>query len=820
MGLFLLSLAAAAPVTSNELSVDPVNDLAWTDAGILGFRGSGTVVVLDEELNEIREFGTTRSTWGVDVAPDGQLLATQVWSGRVALYDVGEGKRVARVPKPSRWSSPTVFAGPHERYLVVQDGLIERDVQGATRVVGADVWLASDEHGGYRPDGTPFAWEQGRLHVYDSGGERVLATRGSVSFVRAVDDGFVLLDYDGSIEHVAMDGERTLQHTAPGLTMLDVSRDGRLLARPDPMGTAIEVVLLETGQRVAHIQSPAGGVYAMAFSPDGTQLVSSWFDGQVRIDTVPQRPGVELRASHGASPVVLEVSDAGDRVVAVWADGHVAAWDTETAAPIQELDVPLMPGWLGSVVDISPDGRWLVAGTQRGTVRRWDIDTGQVAPFVLPGGESQVLVSVASDGAVGVATGAWARSWDAEGALVGEAPVTWPGAFALEPGGERAVVADQQGALTVLDLRAGTVVATRPTTLYPALPLALSMPGPVRFVDGLGVHDWDVDTGEVTTSLTREASVAGLGTDAFVLQSWNTGSTELFDLSGSSLHTVDITTSPDWPQTPSILAAHPSGVAWADMYGHVIWSTPTGDRVLSGAQPEIWGIAPAGDALVVSTSRGVHALADGRAHALHDQGVLELAVVDGVVHGRDVEGTAYAWVAGTWASSTALASWPSGLDRQAYDVPGARLSRRQKRSLSGRVADCSDGSRVLSADYGWGDDSTVFLVSPSGDVTPGETGVMGQTKLACVDGPSGPMALIATSSGSLTLLDVETGARRGGLPGDGTPVLALAVSDDGSLFVGHASGALQVWSAEGEFQYRRLFFDDGTTLAHDGERLQ
>ncbi|MCP4804578.1 MAG: WD40 repeat domain-containing protein [Proteobacteria bacterium] len=811
--------ALATPLASRELASESISQVEWTEAGIIGLNTWGQVVVLDEGLGMIDAFDTSRTTWGLQVSPDGQLVATQVWRGRASLYDVSTGKRVVKVPKATRWSAPSVLPGVNDRYLVIEGSILERDLIGAERIVADGIWLASDEHAGYRDDGTPFAWEGGRLHVYDPAGERTLTTRSSAVSIEAVDGGFVLLDYDGSVERVGLDGERSSLHTGTGLGASAITRDGQTLARTDMSGTTIQFIDPDSGT-VLDTVAASSGVYDLSFSPDGERLVSVWMDGQVRIDSVPDGPRVDLSASRGVAPVHLKVSTDGRRAVAVWADGHVAAWDLATGAPLSSFDIPLFAGWGVGLVEVSADGTWLAAATSRGTVLRWNVDTGESFGPLLPGGESQVLVDLAEDGSLGVASASWVRTWNAEGELVGEFPATYPGALAVGPGGVTVVVADYQGSMTAFDAPTGEVLASRASDLYASVPLAIDVGETVRFVDGVGVWAWDLQTGEVEGVFMREASLASLAPGAMAFQSWNTGGTELFDEDGTSLMSISGATLPSYPLTPTLIAAHPTGVAWASLHGHVHWSTADESRVLTGAQPEIWGVAGTEDQLVVATSRGTYAL-DDAVHELSDQGLLELAVLDGVVYGRQIDGTTRAWKTGSWADAPTLEGWPVGTERQVgwgADLPGAKLKRRQRNAMSGRITDCPDGSRVLSADMSWGAASTVFVVDPEGKVIEADTAVSGQSRLECVATPDGVRAIVGTSGGAVTVLDVTTGEWIAGLPGDGSPVHALHVSDEG-IWVGHASGALRVWGLDGTFRYERLFFDGGTTLAHDGEGL-
>ncbi|RKU19182.1 hypothetical protein C6503_08160 [Candidatus Poribacteria bacterium] len=139
---------------------------------------------------------------------------------------------------------------------------------------------------------------------------------------------------------------------------------------------------------------------ALAFSPDGTKLVSAGADGTIVFggfptgfsDTKPDNlirltdvsTGDELATlQRGSSELIFSPDDRTKTVATPTRVGNIRLWNTETG---DELVIPLnddlKPGFGGNLpmvlaLAFSPDGRWLVSGTTEGEIRMWDVATGE-----------------------------------------------------------------------------------------------------------------------------------------------------------------------------------------------------------------------------------------------------------------------------------------------------------------------------------------------------------------------------------------------------------------------------------------------------------
>ena len=160
------------------------------------------------------------------------------------------------------------------------------------------------------------------------------------------------------------DGSRLVTGSADGTAVLWDARDGkRLLALPD--------------------SSVSGGFLGVAFSSDGTRLATDDASGHLRIwDLAARRVIRTIRSSHPLCGISW--SPDGSRVGAgdcggVYAGAAGRIWDVRTGRLV--FATPTQTGAI-LTVRFSPDGRHLATPSLNGTARVWDIRTGAlVATF-------------------------------------------------------------------------------------------------------------------------------------------------------------------------------------------------------------------------------------------------------------------------------------------------------------------------------------------------------------------------------------------------------------------------------------------------------
>jgi WD40 repeat protein len=144
-------------------------------------------------------------------------------------------------------------------------------------------------------------------------------------------------------------------------------------------------------------------VYGVSWSPDGTRLVSTRYDGYIFVwDVHSTRALATLRVDSLPNAVVW--SPDGNRFASSHDDGTVHFWDGTTYEAGMTLSVALdQDGWAFPMA-WSPDGQLLAVARQTGLVQWWDTSSAKQL--------------AALSGHVG---GVWAIGWSPDGTRVASA---------------------------------------------------------------------------------------------------------------------------------------------------------------------------------------------------------------------------------------------------------------------------------------------------------------------------------------------------------------------------------------------------------------
>ena len=165
-------------------------------------------------------------------------------------------------------------------------------------------------------------------------------------------------------------GEEMMEHATS-------SPDGRRLA-----GGMHQLGIWDalTGRELARMEPPSRGdrVLALAFTPDGRRLATSYFlGGPIRVYEVAT--GAVAGTLPGSERVTLSLAVAPNgRVVAGGGlDGTVRLWDLDTGKELRKLT-----GHQGPVLAVafSPDGHRLISGSRDTTALIWDVSGILPAP--------------------------------------------------------------------------------------------------------------------------------------------------------------------------------------------------------------------------------------------------------------------------------------------------------------------------------------------------------------------------------------------------------------------------------------------------------
>jgi hypothetical protein len=424
-------------------------------------------------------------------------LVARLWRATAGLEDLQAAqvcKRLAQLALVSPASSPARGIALHD---VIRDFLRaelgQRQLAGLNGMlldtVAADLPAASPlDPDGLRPagvawwelgDGDRYLWEHLIEHLLDAG--------------RPDDAGAIASD-------LRWVGAR-LERFGPAAPAADLSaagtsraarlqavlaRTAHLLALTEPTGAVVDVL----HSRVADDPDWGPQVTALRDICRRPRLVNRW--------PLPDLADPALRrvlTGHGVRVAAVAVAPDGSWLASGSHDGTVRIWDVATG---QERAALRDRASSVAAVAVAPDGSWLASGSRGGTVRIWDVATGQERAALQDRNNWAVAaLAVAPDGSW-LASGSWGgtvRIWD------------------VATGQERATLTGHTSSAMALAVTAVapavTAVAVAPDGSWLA---SGSDDGTVRI--------WDVATWQVQALMRLESSVkatAWLGSNALVV---------------------------------------------------------------------------------------------------------------------------------------------------------------------------------------------------------------------------------------------------------------------------------------------------------------
>jgi len=283
-------------------------------------------------------------------------------------------------------------------------------------------------------------------------------------------------------------------------TSLSWSADGARLLTAAHTNSLVRLWSLAEGSSGEALRGHASYVYPLAYSPDGTRIVSGGWDDALRIWSSATGELLATLDSDSGRVQTLALSPDGLRIVGGTGGGALIAWDSRTGAELARvrgaatwmcvafapdgatlaaaneaepgrvrlldpvtlatrdfLEEPEAQRWPLSALAFEPSGAFLVAGSRR--LVRWDLAAGVVRaelaglPIVralafAPGGEQ---LAVAGDGSLLALCDA--RTLVKHRELAGHAREVFAAAFA--PDGTRLFSGGRDGLLRVWDARSG-----------------------------------------------------------------------------------------------------------------------------------------------------------------------------------------------------------------------------------------------------------------------------------------------------------------------------------------------------------------------------
>ncbi len=275
---------------------------------------SGTVRLLDVETESAANLYGHTSLRSMALSADGNILATALENGQVALWNTSTHFRIGTLVATLSPGSTRTF--PYSLRSVAFSP------NGATLAAGSFT----------------------RLHLWD------LATRTEIATLR---------EHNGWLESIAFSPDGALVATAGGWAS---------------GGEDATVRLWDTATRsvVAVLQGHTDDVMSVSFSHDGSTVASGSRDKTVRLWDVAEQTEITTFEGHTSDVTSVAFSPNGNTLASGSSDASVMLWDMASRSRVGTL-----VGNKGGVssVAFSPDSGTLASGYQIGTVLLLDLDS-------------------------------------------------------------------------------------------------------------------------------------------------------------------------------------------------------------------------------------------------------------------------------------------------------------------------------------------------------------------------------------------------------------------------------------------------------------
>jgi len=410
---------------------DFVTHIAFNPAGTQIAYGTdiGAVLVLDiatgtELLLYEEHDGYVQA---VAFHPELDILASAGDDARVIVYDIAAGEILTIIDEPADAISDIAF---HPDGSVLMGVSVDRSLYEWDYEFGDLYWEASNYHTDiisslvFHPDGWRLLTSSydRTIILWDYTAGQTLSTLSRhedwIQDMAISPDGRRLATVTGGptetneliiwdLQNGAVERTYTL---AGGLTALAISPDGSTLAAGSVDG-AIGLIDRASGDISMTLDAHFADVWSLVFSADGTRLLAASLDANASVWDVSS--GAELLWLEGHE---LDLNDAvftpdESGIVTASDDGRLIWWDAATGEQIRTLFETENP--LYEIV-FAPDGDTLYVGSASGSVLVVDVASGDITQEWTGHSDFVISLALSADG-TRLATGSWDNTlilWD------------------------------------------------------------------------------------------------------------------------------------------------------------------------------------------------------------------------------------------------------------------------------------------------------------------------------------------------------------------------------------------------------------------------
>ncbi len=167
---------------------------------------------------------------------------------------------------------------------------------------------------------------------------------------------------------------------------------------------------VQTNARI--LQGHAGAVKSVAFSPDGTQILTGSWDWSAQLWDVASGQVIRNFEGHDERVTSVAFGPDGQHILTGSIDGTMRLWDSQTGAELHQFT---RPDERITAVAFSPSGRHVLAATNQGVAHLWDVASRRVLREFRGHSDALTAIAFSPDGSK-ILTGSadtTARIWDA-----------------------------------------------------------------------------------------------------------------------------------------------------------------------------------------------------------------------------------------------------------------------------------------------------------------------------------------------------------------------------------------------------------------------